>query len=317
MLGLEPNVDAKTIKLAYSRLLKRTRPDEDPEGFQRLREAYDAALAAAQPEFTRSVENSFNKEVNQPGMGGFKESREELEGIAFGSAETAETVSIANERDDVAVGLDADWSDFIASVKTIVALPDMGNRRKDWKELLKSPILVDLQYRNIASERIFCLVADACLDRERRSKEKVNTDILEYLNEEFQWETDRNRLLARFGTKRADAVFNKLDEKSVDKKFWLVGCAGSLRSLLVILCGYFSISFFAVVMTAAVFATMQRLYVRRWQVSRQGFSNGGDIEFLNGNRFIYVALVYIAMCISEALFYSIGWVVRFVVNQGA
>lgn len=43
-LGIAADADERTIKRAYAAKLKTTRPDEDPEGFQRLHEAYQAAL---------------------------------------------------------------------------------------------------------------------------------------------------------------------------------------------------------------------------------------------------------------------------------
>lgn len=48
VLGLPPDADSRTIKRQYAALLKKTRPDDDPDGFQRLREAYEAALAWSQ-----------------------------------------------------------------------------------------------------------------------------------------------------------------------------------------------------------------------------------------------------------------------------
>jgi hypothetical protein len=44
VLGLPENADKRSIKRQYASLLKQHRPDEDPEGFQRLREAYEQAL---------------------------------------------------------------------------------------------------------------------------------------------------------------------------------------------------------------------------------------------------------------------------------
>ena len=43
-LGLSPDADERAIKRAYAAQLRTVRPDEDPEGFQRLNEAYQAAL---------------------------------------------------------------------------------------------------------------------------------------------------------------------------------------------------------------------------------------------------------------------------------
>ena len=42
VLGLDGTEDNKSARRAYLRLLKKHKPDQDPEGFQRLREAYEA-----------------------------------------------------------------------------------------------------------------------------------------------------------------------------------------------------------------------------------------------------------------------------------
>lgn len=44
ILGIAPGVNKKLIKQTYAKLLKQTRPDDDPEGFKRLHEAYQQAL---------------------------------------------------------------------------------------------------------------------------------------------------------------------------------------------------------------------------------------------------------------------------------
>lgn len=44
LLGIDADADEREIKRAYARLLKTTRPDEDPAGFQRLNDAYQFCL---------------------------------------------------------------------------------------------------------------------------------------------------------------------------------------------------------------------------------------------------------------------------------
>lgn len=45
LLGLDENADARAVKRAYAALLRRHRPDADPDAFQALHEAYRIALA--------------------------------------------------------------------------------------------------------------------------------------------------------------------------------------------------------------------------------------------------------------------------------
>ncbi|MBV8464964.1 MAG: hypothetical protein JO218_03370 [Burkholderiales bacterium] len=47
ILGIAPTPEERDVKRAYAKLIKTTRPEDDPEAFQRLRNAFEDALWAA------------------------------------------------------------------------------------------------------------------------------------------------------------------------------------------------------------------------------------------------------------------------------
>ena len=50
VLGIEPTTDEETIKIAYRTELVKYNPEDDPEGFKRLREAFEEAVKYANEE---------------------------------------------------------------------------------------------------------------------------------------------------------------------------------------------------------------------------------------------------------------------------
>ena len=57
-LGIEPTRDLQAIRLAYRNLLPRHHPETDPQGFQALREAYEAALQQARSDTPEQAANA-------------------------------------------------------------------------------------------------------------------------------------------------------------------------------------------------------------------------------------------------------------------
>ncbi|WP_122314715.1 J domain-containing protein [Pseudomonas cichorii] len=88
VLGLEPDTDTRSIKRQYATLLKQYRPDEDPEGFQRLREAYEQALDwAHEPQESKvfdhvtTLDPSLFQPVNDGEISAWKRAEQLVEGI--------------------------------------------------------------------------------------------------------------------------------------------------------------------------------------------------------------------------------------------
>jgi hypothetical protein len=57
VLGIGPTQDSAVIRKAYAAKLKESHPEEDPSGFQRLREAYELALRLSQAKTVGTIPN--------------------------------------------------------------------------------------------------------------------------------------------------------------------------------------------------------------------------------------------------------------------
>lgn len=59
VLNIERDADERSIKRQYARLLKTTRPDDDPAAFQNLRDAYEQALSRARSRVNDEEDETF------------------------------------------------------------------------------------------------------------------------------------------------------------------------------------------------------------------------------------------------------------------
>jgi hypothetical protein len=222
ILTITPTDDERAIKRAYSVQLKTTRPEEDADKFQRLRQAYDAALSLA-----RHARDSAHVLLDHAA------GEAKIAADTAAPHEIASAAEIDNVRDDAPVFLQ---TDAVPSTPAIGAeLPPPANAATVWEDFLRGYLRADrnsLLYRakdelRKVAESESCLnldFADAfelCAAR-YCAGDDADEDLRDTLVEHFGWQNDSAHLDTRQGSLshlvlgrfRADAMVRFLRTKS-------------------------------------------------------------------------------------------------------
>ncbi|MEW4220940.1 J domain-containing protein [Rossellomorea marisflavi] len=157
ILGIEPTDDLSVIKKAYSRQLKNHHPEDDPEGYQNLREAYDSITKMVKQQKRAEKEAAFattdeaEMEVDIPE----ETITEDEEYVPATSLFPDHIGSLHEPLSDVALLLDqaeALYVDFEAR---------LDERR--WMDLLDQDVLWNMELQQRVSEEMLLFIWHHCL----------------------------------------------------------------------------------------------------------------------------------------------------------
>lgn len=138
VLGIEPTSDKKEIKKAYARLLKQYHPEENPEEFKQIQEAYQHCLHADQE--IESV--SYKQEERTENMEVEPISIREEDEIVPPPVPKVETLFVKNEKDVVV------YQDILNSIER--SLPNkIGS-----KEIVQ--VFTDSKFLPYLEDELFC-----------------------------------------------------------------------------------------------------------------------------------------------------------------
>lgn len=185
-LGLADDADDRAIKRAYARQLKQIDQAADPQGFQALREAYEAALRWYQ---ARALEQASDVGSDRPAP-------VDAADAATAPQEEPEPAEPSPHADVVDV-----FNDFMAG---------LGTHEGDKSSMLKAlaRCLDDARLQGLDSRDVFeWLIARTLAEGWRPGHEVLLVAAIDF----FEWNTDRRRLL-RFGR-----VGQSLDESIAER----------------------------------------------------------------------------------------------------
>ncbi|WP_203364350.1 DUF1266 domain-containing protein [Bacillus sp. REN10] len=138
-LEIEPTDNISIIKKAYAKKLKTHHPEDDPEGYQRLREAYDSAIKKAKQ---MGLDSSLQEDTKQE--------------------ETSNTTRWFDVTDELTstTTLERPVNTFMEEVETLYDDFFARIELKNWEKLLNSDVVWDVQHTNTLQNRLILFLED-------------------------------------------------------------------------------------------------------------------------------------------------------------
>lgn len=154
ILDIEPTNELSVIKKAYARKLKQHHPEDDPEGYQRLREAYDQAVRAAKRKLTLDSSHDLTEETaGERGKSGQSDTRQDEHEEDDNPVVISSRMLFANPADRVQ-STEERLNEFIEKVNGVYR--DIAQRIdiNSWLKLLNDDIMWDVKLQREVRQRM-------------------------------------------------------------------------------------------------------------------------------------------------------------------
>ncbi|MFL0267974.1 tetratricopeptide repeat protein [Candidatus Clostridium radicumherbarum] len=215
VLEIKPTEEVGAIKKAYAKKLKLHNPEEDPTGYQILREAYDRALKLAKNKKVNSYDKLFefekdiiSKEKNYEEIKSKKLNKVNFTEDFTNEKRSYESIDNTNSTvDHTNEKMESFIEEFLDKVQNLYK--DFHKRIdvENWKSILNTDNLWNLNYKNIISKRILNFLLYFPY---------VPKEVLQELNKTFHWSEEGNHLRDLYNDYSRSFLLDQLG-----KEIWL------------------------------------------------------------------------------------------------
>lgn len=188
ILEIDPTGEESVIKKAYAKKLKQHHPEDDPEGYQRLREAYDSALKqakhiAATPA-SAAMEEEPDADEEWMWQDGDEEWEEESDEIVLPEIQEHPVRRFLEQVEEL-------YEDFPSRIE-----PD------SWKALLDSDIVWDVEHSQSLQDGLISFLEDS---------HHLPHSVWEVLDQVFRFSADKEALLERYPEYFVEYMLRQID----------------------------------------------------------------------------------------------------------
>ena len=219
VLGIARFSDKKTIKTAYAKQLKLNRPDDDPQAFQTIHRAYQAALSWVPNAVDDNSgwiileEEPSDEELAKIVVESLKRPITEIGTKTLSKTELTETEQqLLDEIHAQEYLLGEDWQNLYLKVSEVIKSNSTCNDVGEWKFLESLASMNDLEFRKAASDHVFEVVSRVNSVSLNNKHLHITRPVLNYLNKLFSWDKKWQEYQLIHSRKVLNAVYPYLEE---------------------------------------------------------------------------------------------------------
>lgn len=194
VLEIDPTDNAAIVKKAYAKKLKSHNPEDDPEGYQKLRESYDMALKYIRNNKNKVPVYNVKKERNE-------DSEDNLKDDNLNSIKRP-NINISEELTEKASNYEEIVGEFINKVQ--ILYNDFFSRINidNWIALLNSDVMWYMGNRKLLYNKMIEFLME---------NHYFPQNIWKFLDDNFNWKDDKEYLYEKYPEKFVNYLFKQIN----------------------------------------------------------------------------------------------------------